>query len=182
MMDKPQYHQQGYESPAKLSAASSLGANGTGESGPVARPLIHGIDEPIQDADNLGEYISKACSMAAARVVEEHTAKMGQLATAQIAAMNQAIENLKTVGLQYVSKIETMAKLREELALRESSLQVTLANQMIAVRILVMIALVTACAIWGFSVFSPALDRTIAATIFSLVTVGPLVALLWKKG
>lgn len=51
-----------------------------------------------------------------------------------------------------------------------------------ATRILLLIAVVTGSAIWGFTIWAPSTDRLLAAIAFSLVFVLPQVALFWKRG
>ena len=51
-----------------------------------------------------------------------------------------------------------------------------------ATRMLLLIAVITGSAIWGFTIFDPARDRLYAAIAFSLVFVLPQVALYFKRG
>jgi hypothetical protein len=51
-----------------------------------------------------------------------------------------------------------------------------------ATRMLLMIAVITGSAIWGFTIYDPARDRLYAAVAFSLVFVLPQVALYWRRG
>ena len=51
-----------------------------------------------------------------------------------------------------------------------------------ATRMLLMIAVITGSAIWGWTVFDPQRDRMYAAIAFSLVFVLPQVALYWRRG
>ena len=51
-----------------------------------------------------------------------------------------------------------------------------------ATRMLLMIAVITGSAIWGWTVYDPSRDRLYAAIAFSLVFVLPQVALYWKRG
>jgi hypothetical protein len=51
-----------------------------------------------------------------------------------------------------------------------------------ATRSLLMIAVITGAAIWGYVSYDPARERLYAAIAFSLVFVMPLVALYWKRG
>ena len=51
-----------------------------------------------------------------------------------------------------------------------------------ATRMLLMIAVITGSAIWGFTIFDPQRDRLYAAIAFSLVFVLPQVALFWRRG
>lgn len=51
-----------------------------------------------------------------------------------------------------------------------------------AVRILLLIAVVTGSAIWIYTSLTPSNDRLYAAIAFSLVFVLPQVALYWRRG
>lgn len=51
-----------------------------------------------------------------------------------------------------------------------------------ATRMLLLIAVITGSAIWGWTIYDPARDRLYAAVAFSLVFVLPQVALYWKRG
>ena len=51
-----------------------------------------------------------------------------------------------------------------------------------ATRILLMIAVITGAAIWGYTIFDPTQARLYAAVAFSIVFVGPLAALYHRKG
>jgi hypothetical protein len=51
-----------------------------------------------------------------------------------------------------------------------------------ATRMLLMIAVITGSAIWGWTVYDPSRDRLYAAIAFSLVFVLPQVALYWRRG
>ena len=51
-----------------------------------------------------------------------------------------------------------------------------------ATRMLLMIAVITGSAIWGYTIYDPAQGRLYAAIAFSLVFVLPQVALFWKRG
>ena len=51
-----------------------------------------------------------------------------------------------------------------------------------ATRALLMIAVLTGAAIWGFTVWDPTQPRLYAAVAFSIVFVGPLAALYMRKG
>jgi hypothetical protein len=51
-----------------------------------------------------------------------------------------------------------------------------------ATRMLLMIAVITGAAIWGYTIWDPSRDRLYAAIAFSLVFVGPLAALYHRKG
>ena len=54
--------------------------------------------------------------------------------------------------------------------------------QICATRMLLMIAVITGSAIWGFTCYDPQRERMYAAIAFSLVFVLPQVALYWKRG
>ena len=51
-----------------------------------------------------------------------------------------------------------------------------------ATRILLLIAVLTGAAIWGFTAFDPTHDRILAAVAYSIVFVVPQVALFWRRG
>ncbi len=51
-----------------------------------------------------------------------------------------------------------------------------------ATRVLLLIAVVTGAAIWGFTIYDPSRERLYAAIAFSIVFVGPQVALFYKRG
>jgi hypothetical protein len=51
-----------------------------------------------------------------------------------------------------------------------------------ATRMLLMIAVITGAAIWGYTIWDPSRDRLYAAVAFSIVFVGPLAALYHRKG
>ena len=51
-----------------------------------------------------------------------------------------------------------------------------------ATRMLLMIAVITGAAIWGYTIFDPTQARLYAAVAFSIVFVGPLAALYHRKG
>jgi len=51
-----------------------------------------------------------------------------------------------------------------------------------ATRMLLMIAVLTGAAMWGYTIFDPTQSRLYAAIAFSLVFVLPQVALFWKRG
>jgi hypothetical protein len=51
-----------------------------------------------------------------------------------------------------------------------------------ATRILLLIAVITGSAIWGWTIWQPEQPRLYAAIAFSLVFVLPQVALYWRKG
>jgi hypothetical protein len=50
-----------------------------------------------------------------------------------------------------------------------------------ATRMLLLIAVLTGAAIWGYTIIDPTRDRLFAAIAFSLVFVGPMVALYWRR-
>lgn len=51
-----------------------------------------------------------------------------------------------------------------------------------ATRMLLMIAVITGAAIWGYTIFDPTRDRLYAAIAFSLVFVLPQTALYFRRG
>jgi L-amino acid N-acyltransferase YncA len=51
-----------------------------------------------------------------------------------------------------------------------------------ATRILLLVAVLAGCGIWGFTIVQPTRDRLAAAAAYSLVFVLPLVALYLKRG
>jgi len=51
-----------------------------------------------------------------------------------------------------------------------------------ATRMLLLIAVLTGAAIWGFTIIDPTRDRLYAAVAFSIVFLLPQVALYWKRG
>jgi hypothetical protein len=55
-------------------------------------------------------------------------------------------------------------------------------SKICATRMLLMIAVITGSAIWGYTIYDPARDRLYAAVAFSLVFVLPQVALYWRRG
>ena len=55
-------------------------------------------------------------------------------------------------------------------------------SQILATRILLLIAVVTACGIWSYTAYDPEQLRIIAASAFSLLGVAPLIILYVKKG
>jgi hypothetical protein len=56
------------------------------------------------------------------------------------------------------------------------------ALDVLSARLLGLIAVVAACGIWSFAVWDPNPVRTIAAGLFSVTVLGPIVALYWKAG
>jgi hypothetical protein len=51
-----------------------------------------------------------------------------------------------------------------------------------ATRMLLMIAVITGSAIWGWTIYDPTRERLYAAIAFSLFFVLPQVALYWRRG
>lgn len=51
-----------------------------------------------------------------------------------------------------------------------------------ATRVLLLIAVLTGSAIWGYTIIDPSRDRLFAAIAFSIVFVIPQVALFWRRG
>ncbi len=58
----------------------------------------------------------------------------------------------------------------------------TAALDVLNARLLGLIAVVAACAIWGFAVYDPTTQRIAAASLFSLTALLPLIVLYWKAG
>ena len=54
------------------------------------------------------------------------------------------------------------------------------AFHMLGARVLGVLSLVAACAIWGYTVYDPLKERTIAATLFSVTVLFPVIALYWR--
>ena len=59
---------------------------------------------------------------------------------------------------------------------------ITAALDMLGARILALIAVIAACAMWGFAVYDPTQMRTYAAIGFSVSVLMPTVALYWRRG
>ena len=59
---------------------------------------------------------------------------------------------------------------------------ITAALDMLGARILALIAVVAACAIWGYSVYDPTQMRIYAAAGFSVSVLMPTVLLYFKRG
>lgn len=55
-------------------------------------------------------------------------------------------------------------------------------SQILATRVLLLIAVITASAIWGYTIYDPVQLRIIAASAFSVLGVLPLIGLYVKKG
>lgn len=58
----------------------------------------------------------------------------------------------------------------------------TAALDILSARLLGLLAVIAACIIWGFAVYDPNTMRTVAAALFSVTVLGPIVALYWKAG
>lgn len=56
------------------------------------------------------------------------------------------------------------------------------ALDMLGARIVVLIAVLSACGMWAYAVYDPQLQRTYAAIAFSLTVFLPAVALYWRRG
>ena len=56
------------------------------------------------------------------------------------------------------------------------------ALDILSARLLGLLAVIAACGIWSYAVWEPDLTRTVAATLFSVTVLGPLIALYWKAG
>ena len=59
---------------------------------------------------------------------------------------------------------------------------ITAALDMLGARIVVLIAVISACALWSYAVYDPQLQRTYAAIAFSVTVFLPAVALYWRRG
>lgn len=55
-------------------------------------------------------------------------------------------------------------------------------SQILATRILLLIAVITASAVWGYTIYDPLQLRIIAASAFSVLGVMPLIILYARKG
>lgn len=55
-------------------------------------------------------------------------------------------------------------------------------SRICATRVLLLLAVVTASAVWGYTVFDPTQLRIVAAGVFSFMTVWPLALLYFKRG
>lgn len=56
-----------------------------------------------------------------------------------------------------------------------------LALDVLSARLLGLIALVTACAIWAFVVFDPIPWRILGAGVFSVLVFGPIMVIYWRR-
>ena len=59
---------------------------------------------------------------------------------------------------------------------------ITAALDMLGARLLALIAVIAACAIWGFAVYDPQQQRLYAAVGFSVTVLLPLVVLYFRRG
>jgi hypothetical protein len=59
---------------------------------------------------------------------------------------------------------------------------ITAALDMLGSRILALIAVIAACAMWSWAVYDPQPQRTYAAIAFSITVFLPAVALYWRRG
>jgi hypothetical protein len=59
---------------------------------------------------------------------------------------------------------------------------ITAALDMLGARLLALIAVLAACAMWGWAVYDPTQIRIAAAGGFSLSVLLPTVALYWRRG
>ena len=55
-------------------------------------------------------------------------------------------------------------------------------SQILATRVLLLIAVVTASGVWGYTIYDPLQLRIIAASAFSVLGVAPLIWLYFRKG
>lgn len=53
--------------------------------------------------------------------------------------------------------------------------------EVLAIRVLGLIAVITACLLWGVAVYWPDLSRTVTALGFSVTVLGPICALYWRR-
>ena len=140
-------------------------------------PVVEeGTAAPAELMTDLGGYVAKACADAASQVVKEQATLLAQCAN----VIDVKIKAFNAVAIEARKQVEASAQLRVDLVQREAALSRAAANQRVPVRVLALIALATSCVLWGYSVLTPDLGRTIAATIFSIVSLGPLIALLWR--
>lgn len=58
----------------------------------------------------------------------------------------------------------------------------TAALDVLSARLLGLLAVVAACGMWSYAVWEPNTLRTIAASLFSLTVLLPLIVLYWKAG
>jgi hypothetical protein len=56
----------------------------------------------------------------------------------------------------------------------------SIALDMLSARLLGVLALVAACAIWGYAVYDPEPPRTIAATLYSVTVLAPVMILYYR--
>jgi len=56
------------------------------------------------------------------------------------------------------------------------------ALDVLSARLLGLLAVIAACAIWSFAVWEPETMRTVAASLFSVTVLLPLIVLYWKAG
>lgn len=56
------------------------------------------------------------------------------------------------------------------------------ALDVLSARLLGLLAVVAACGMWSYAVWDPNTMRTVAASLFSLTVLGPLIVLYWKAG
>lgn len=56
----------------------------------------------------------------------------------------------------------------------------SVALDMLSARLLGVLALVAACAIWGYAVYDPTTPRTYAATLYSVTVLFPVMVLYWR--
>lgn len=58
----------------------------------------------------------------------------------------------------------------------------TAALDVLNARLLGLIAVIAACLIWGYAVYDPTQARTLAASLFSVTALLPLIVLYWRAG
>jgi hypothetical protein len=54
------------------------------------------------------------------------------------------------------------------------------ALDMVSARLLGVLALVAACAIWGYAVYDPTTPRTVASTLYSITVLAPVMGMYWR--
>lgn len=58
---------------------------------------------------------------------------------------------------------------------------ISVALHMVSARVLGLLALLAACAIWGYAVYDPNTPRTVAATLYSTTVLFPVILLYWRE-
>jgi hypothetical protein len=83
----------------------------------------------------------------------------------------------KAIPLPLMPSLSATAELK-----RDYPAAIELALDVLSARLLGLIALVTACIVWGGVIWDPTLWRVIAASAFSLLVFLPVTALYWRAG